>query len=207
MKIRLKDLGRRGRTKALTLVRLNELTQEDWGQLNAFAERRLARLPRNNSTAEDMVQSALQAIMRGTSKKAGGRRPRLGQIQTKAGFLRYLGSAINSVIDATQRKRELFYIHEAIQPCSHYSEENETPLVLIAKVEPDVDASWVDLKKELFKRLRRQSPPHLLPTIDEWENVFFWSSQVPLRGAQGYPRQVRALAMRVLKDIAEGFRG
>ncbi len=116
-----------------------------------FAERRLERLPRNISTAEDVVQSALQTILVGTRKSHGGRHPRLDQIQSKKAFLHYLRSAINSVIDSTQRRRELFHIHESIQSISNNSEKNDVSIVLIAAIEPDADDSWVDFKKEFFK--------------------------------------------------------
>ena len=64
----------------------------------------------------------------------------------------------------------------------------------------------VDLKKELFKRLRERASRQLVPVIDEWEKTFFWANHVPCRRKRDYVRQVRMLAMRILKELAEDLR-
>jgi hypothetical protein len=202
MKAPFKHAGRHGRTRALTIKRLNQLTAADLNEFTSFAERRLGWVPRSSIAAEDVVQKALHSILRGTRKGKSGRRPTIGEVRTKQAFLFYIRSAINSVVEATQRKPEFLFIHESIH-LTRDAEEKGTRIVLTALCEPDGDACMVDLKTELFLRLRKQAPSRLMPTIDEWEKTFFWASHVPSPQEKDHARQVRVLAMRVLKGIAE----
>ena len=55
-------------------------------------------LPRTRVAAEDVVQKALLAIVRGTRKGGEGRRPPREAVRNKDAFLHYVRSAINSVV-------------------------------------------------------------------------------------------------------------
>jgi hypothetical protein len=200
----LKKTKRHGRIRALTLEHLNQLTTEDLRRLAGFAERRLGSLPRGRFSADDAVQTALLSILLGTVQAGSGRRPNVEHVQAKGPFLHYVRSAINSVIQGQGRNRELLYIHESIHEKN--VEERRTAIVLTSAAEPDADASMVDLKNELFKRLRERATRQLVPVIDEWEKTFFWASHVPCRRKRDFVRQVRMLAMRALKELAEDLR-
>jgi len=197
-------MGRHGRIRALTLQHLNQLTTEDLRHLEKFADRRLGCLPRSRFSAEDAVQKALLAILVGTTGTGSGRRPNAQHVQTKAAFLHYVRSAINSVIEALGRNRELQHSHDSI----HGNEDAEArrAIVLTSASEADADGGMVDLKSELFARLRTIASRELLPVIDEWEKTFFCASQVPCRRKRDHVRQVRVLAMRILKELAENLR-
>lgn len=197
-----KQSGRRDQVRALTLDLLNQLTTEDLRHLAEFAERRLGSLPRSRVSPEDPVQKALLSIIMGVAGNGLGRRPTSENVQSKAAFLHYVRSAINSVVEAMRRSRELLYFHESIHETQN-REEGHTTIVLPSAAEADADVNMIDLKRELFKRLRKIAPRKLLPVIDEWERTFFWASHVPCRRKRDHVRQVRFLAMRVLKELSE----
>jgi len=196
--------GRLDQLRALTTQQLNLLTNTDLNNLTDFAERRMGRMPRTRISAEDVVQKALQGILRGTKKGESGRRPKKAELSSKEHFLHYIRSAINSVIEATQRKLELRFDHQSIHPTKS-ADEPQTQVVLQALSDPDQDVSLVDLKRELFLRLRKQAPAKLFSTINEWEKTFFWEKQVPGGPIRRHRQLVRLLAMQVLKDMAEDF--
>jgi DNA-directed RNA polymerase specialized sigma24 family protein len=197
---------RHGQVRALTTQQLNQLTQTDLNKLEDFAERRMGGLPRARVAAEDVVQKALLAIIRGTRKGGGGRRPPGEAVRNKDAFLHYVRSAINSVVEATRRPRELRFIHETIdRPMD--PESHERVIVPAALPSPDTDPAMLDLKQELFSRLRKMASARLLPTIAEWEKTFFWATQVPVRKDRHHRDQVRLLAMRVLRQIERDLGG
>ena len=197
---------RHGQVRALTTQQLNQLTQTDLNKLAEFAERRMGGLPLARVSAEDVVQKALLAIIRGTKKGGQGRRPPREAVRNKDAFLHYVRSAINSVVEATRRPRELHFIHEAIdRPMD--PESHERVIVPAALPSPDTDPAMVDLKQELFSRLRKMAPARLLPTIAEWEKTFFWATQVPVGKDRHHRDQVRLLAMRVLQQIVRDLGG
>ena len=200
MKPPCKRKERHGQIQALTLKHLNQLTQQDLRTLAEYADRRLARLL-GHFSAEDAVQKALLSIIRGAQKSGKGRLPHMESLRTKTEFLHYVRSAINSVVEAMKRTRELSFIHEIIYREKDPEDEGKST-VLTALPSPDQDSSLVDLKNELFARLRKVAAAELRPTIDEWERTFFWASMVPVRRNREYQRRVRKLAKRVLKRIA-----
>jgi hypothetical protein len=110
------------------------------------------------------------------------------------------------VIARAERKRAQLPIHEPL-PAANGGVEDEPFLSLAANVPPENSASLQDLKKEIFLRLRRHAPPRLLPTINEWERTFFWTHYMPRQSTRSHRRQVRMLAMQVLKDINENLAG
>jgi DNA-directed RNA polymerase specialized sigma24 family protein len=188
---------RHGQVRALTTQQLNQLTQTDLNKLAEFAERRMGGLPRTRVAAEDVVQKALLAIIRGTGKGGQGRRPPREAVRNKDAFLHYVRSAINSVVEATRRPQELRFIHETIDRQMD-PESHERVIVPAALPSPDTDPAMVDLKQELFSRLRE---------IAEWEKTFFWETQVPVGKDRHHRDQVRLLAMRVLRQIARDLGG
>jgi len=192
-------------TAAQTLALLNQITAEDLRQLTEFANRRFGSTPQRQFSADDAVQKALFSILLGTRKTGTGRRPNPEQVKTKSAFLHYVRSVINSVVEAFGRPRELTYIHDSIHE-SEDSEDRHTNIVLTSAPQPDADPGMVDLKRELFQRLRSIAPRELLPVISEWERTFFWASHVPCRRKRDYVRQVRMLAKMILKKLAEDLR-
>jgi hypothetical protein len=46
-------------------------------------------------------------------------------------------------------------------------------VVPAALLSPDTDPAMVDLKQELFSKLREIAPARLMPTTAEWEKTFF----------------------------------
>jgi hypothetical protein len=84
--------------------------------------------------------------------------------------------------------------------------ERHNRIVLASTSEADADISMVDLKRELFERLRKAASRELFPVIEEWERTFFWSSHVPCRRKRDYVRQVRMLARRIFKELSEDLR-
>lgn len=197
--------GSRNHIAAQTLEFLNQITVEDLRQLAEFANRRFGSFPQCQFSAEDAVQKALFSILVGTRKPGSGRRPNPEHVQTKNAFLHYVRSVINSVIEAFGRHRELLYLHESIHEAED-SEERHAAIVLTSAPQPDADAGMLDLKKELFRRLRGTAPRELLPVISEWERTFFWASHVPCRRKREYVRQVRMLATLILKQLGENLR-
>ncbi len=206
MKTPSKRTERHGKVETLTTKQLNLLNVTDLKRLSDYAGRRMDWLPRAHFSAEDAVQKALHAIVRGTRKGGAGRRPRLENVQTKEAFLFYVQSAINSVVEAMKRKRELLFIHETIHRDKD-AEEEQRIIVLTALANADEDVDMIDLKTELFARLRIIAPAKLLPTIAEWERTFFWATQVPFKKKARYRLEVRKLAVRVLKEIAGDLSG
>jgi hypothetical protein len=202
MKTPPKRKARHGQIRALTIKQLEQLTRDDLRALAEFAERRMDWLPSAPFSPEDMVHKALHSIIRGTKKGVEGRRPRLENLQSKEAFLHYVRSATNSVIEAAKRKRELWVIHETIHRQKDIESEQRL-IVLTATPTADEDHGMVDLRNELFARLRKVAPHNLHATIDEWEKSFLWDTKVPFRRKRTHRDQVRRLAVQILKEIAE----
>jgi len=120
--------------------------------------------------------------------------------------LHYIRSAVNSIIEAAKRDRALYVIHETVE-LAHDIEGQETLVVLTAPTPVTEDVAWLDLKKELFARMRRFAPPNLLRKIDEWEKSFLWDMELPAWKNRAHRDQIRSLAMQVLKHIAKDFGG
>ena len=152
--------GSRNRIAAQTLALLNQITREDLRQLTAFADCRFGSVPQRQFSADDAVQKALLSILLGTSKTGSGRRPNPEHLETKSAFLHYVRSVINSVVEAFGRHRELTYMHDSIHEAED-SEEQPTAIVLTSAPLADADAGMVDLKRELFQRLRSTAPREL----------------------------------------------
>jgi hypothetical protein len=188
--------------QALTARRLEQLTASDLRNLATFAKSRLLGLPQNLISAEDVVQKTLLHIIRGAQRAIPRRRPTKGEVGNKAAFLQYMRSAIAAVIARAQRKLALLPIHEPLFMADGAA-VNKPILLLATNVYPENSASLQDLKREIFVRLRRHASPRLLPTINEWERTFFWTNQMPRQGSRSHRRQVRMLAMLVLKEINE----
>jgi hypothetical protein len=192
--------------QSLTATRLEQLTLRDLQSLATFAQRRLQGIPESFISAEDVVQKTLLHVIGGAQESTPRRRPTRHQVQSKATFMKYMTSAIGTVIARAERKRALLPIHEPL-PLVNGGSEGEPVSSLEANISPEDSASLQDLKTEIFSRLRRYAPPRLLPTINEWERTFFWTNQMPRQGSRSRRIQVRMLAMQVLKEIDENLAG
>lgn len=206
MKTPSKRTERHGQLRALTIQHLQSLTSEDLKQLTRFAERRMGAFPRAGSTAEDAVQKAIAAIVRGTEKSDEGRRPRSVDLKSKSTFMHFARSAINSVIEALNRKRELLFIHESVHNSGEMYEAHRT-VILAAPPTAESDVNMIDLKRELFIRLRQEAPKRLTALIDEWEASFLWESKLPIHHNRRHRQQLQQLASKVLKEIAGDLAG
>jgi len=183
---------------------LKELTRHDLAALAEYAERRMDWLPRAQSTGEDAVHKALLSILRGIGRGAEGRRPRMSNLRTKADFMHYIRSAINSGVEAAKRKRELWVFHETLHRERGIDEE-QTFIFLTARLSAAEDVCMLDLKQELFARMRKTAAPDLLPMINEWEKSFLWDTDLPSWKNRRHRDQVRHLAIRILRQIASDF--
>jgi len=63
-----------------------------------------------------------------------------------------------------------------------------------------------DLAGQLFDRLQKRVPEHLLPTLRNWSDHWQDCDAIPLAGKHRRHRQeLRALAAKVLSEVCYGF--
>ena len=142
MKSSSKRTRRDDKIQRLTIRYLQQLTRGDLEALEEFAERRMDWLTPAQFCAEDAVQTALQAIQRGTLRRSGGRRPQLSDLGSKVDFLHFIRSAVNSIIEAAKRNRSYWVIHETVQLVQDIEEE-ETLVVLTAPTPANEEVALV----------------------------------------------------------------
>jgi len=178
---------------------LEQLTGADLDQLRAFAEHRLQRLGLPSATGHDLVSKALNSVIKGLTTGQEGRRPRPDDAVDKEGFLNFLRRAVCSTVEASSRSREHRHKHQPIEPWDGFN--GQSPREIEAPSCPDRNVELIDLKRELFGRLRKRAPVRLQHIIDLWEAIFFWADRVPCAGNPKHAYQVRLLARRILQEI------
>ena len=178
---------------------LEQLTGDDLDQLRAFAEHRLQRLGLPAATGHDLVSKALNSVIKGLTTGQEGRRPRPDDVVDKEVFLNFLRGAVCSTVEAFSRKREHRHQHQPIEPWD--GSNGQSPREIEAPSCPDRDMEFIDLKRELFGRLRKRAPARLQHIIDLWEEIFFWADRIPCAGNPKHAYQVRLLARRILQEI------
>jgi hypothetical protein len=180
-------------------ARLDEVTKADKDALVAFAKHRLVALGAPSSCAEDIVQKAFEAVLRGLEGTGkGSRNPRSSDIVDKPAFLNYLRGIISSLVWAMTCKRE-FRI-------GHRPWDEIYPPPQAGGQSPAEEAEWRDLQEQLFPRLRARAPRRLWPTIDAWEEVFLHSDRIPAPGSRKYVREVRNLAQEILWELGYSWK-
>jgi len=184
-------------------ARLNEIGKAEISALTAFAEIRLMRLNRSSCEGEDLVQSAILAVVRGLESDQVGRRPRPEDIVDKDAFVLYLQGVILSLLQCMTKSREIKAYHKHHQILDeHGADENERGVILASPTQ-DVaaQAEWDDLQEVLFSRLRQRAPSRLHRTIDAWDQVFQDSDRIPADTFRKYVVELRGLAREVLQEI------
>lgn len=184
-------------------ARLNEIGKAEISALTAFVESRLMQLNRSTCEGEDLVQSAILAVVRGLESDQAGRHPRPEEIANKAAFLYYLQGIVLSLLQCRTKSPEVKAYHNQI--ADEYSPEENERGVVLASPTPDAAerAQWDDLQEVLFSRLRQRAPTRLHGTIDAWERVFQDSDRIPADTFRKYVVELRGLAREVLQEIGD----
>ena len=174
--------------KNLCNQRMAEITEEDRTALLQFAECRLVELGIQSSYGEDLTQTAFEAVVVGMQTEDGGRRPRIQDVADKATFINYMRGVISSLLYALTQKREF----RASRDLSiEYS-----MMPLVGNECPAHDAEILDLRSELFSRMRARAPRRLLRTIDAWEPVFMHSDRIPGQATANISGRLKRLPKR-----------
>jgi hypothetical protein len=189
---------------------LREMCDVHYGQLERFADHRLASLNLHSAAGADLFHEAVQSVLTGLHQGPEGRHPRSKDLADLATFVEYFRNAIKSVVKGVARRenRHAWVQLDACVPGSPNSSEDVVPeLQVPAPVGPDQDAAIADLGAELFRRLRTRAPEHLRPLIEAWETDFVWADAIPLSGAhRQYRAELRRLARQILTEIDPGYR-
>lgn len=131
-----------------------EITENEWMELEQFAEKRLRRTGRNPASqhtltqwcGRSLVHSALESFGLGEKSKSAGRRLRASQ-RTARGLIFALQSAINSIIANSCRCAEAGF--------EHLSLNVETPaLNPPAGTDVVAEISERELRSQLFEQLQ-----------------------------------------------------
>jgi len=170
--------------------RLSCVSKEELKHLRGFAKDCLERFRLPTTFTDDLTSKAIAAVVQGLSDSGRGRRPRPDNLATHDAFLNFLRGAVASTVEGFARGE---YRHpkvavDVVSLASHRSW-------------PDLDIYLVDLRNELFARLRQQVPHSCQQTLDAWEESFFWSDQIPRVPSPNHSRVVRLLAREILDEL------
>ena len=180
-------------------ARLNELGDPELLQLREFTSRRLLRIGLSESGSEDLVQSAILAVLLGLENNGLGRRPKLENVETKDSFAKYLHGIIWSLTDTRLTTVTSPQRHEPLEGAG--LGEREGGVVVAAPDTTDV-AGLRDFKEQFFLRLRPLAPARLQPTIDAWERDFYDCERIPVLKFRKYAVELRPIAARVFAELA-----
>ena len=183
-----------GREACLELMQ--SITQQEWSALTVFARCRLLRIGLNPSEAEDMVQDAVLAVLKGTRSASEGRHPRDADLADQGTFLDYLRGVIASLVESARRNGWGGHICDALGEISRgtqsLSDEEMTRL------------EFRDLHRQLFTTLGGQAPRRLCGLIDAWRDQGEDCDKIPLLGQHRRCRaELRRMAGQVLKRLIE----
>lgn len=189
-----RETSSNGRERSLEL--LQSLTQQEWTALAVFARCRLLRIGLNPSQAEDMVQDAVLAILKGARSASEGRHPRDADLAGRGTFLDYLRGVIASLVESARRNGW----------GGHFTDDFEE-ITRGTQSLPDEEVmrlEFRDLHRQFFTNLGGQSPPRLCGLIDAWREQGEDCDQIPLLGRHRRCRaELRKLARNVLKRLIE----
>lgn len=178
---------------------LAQLTQSELEDLAAYARFRLSRVGLPPQLAEDVRQSALLSVLRGSENARSGRHPLPAHLGDLPSFISYLRSIIASLVEARSRARgkNPDWVHiEAVDLPSPLPDAGE-------QVASD------DLAAQLFARLFGRAPYRLAPVVTVWAERWRESDQIPLDGRHRRHRQaLRKLAAKIINELSTpGKRG
>ena len=130
-------------------ARLSEITPAIRHALVGYSKKRLLSMRLPPDAGEDVVQKVFESLAQ------GHRRPTRAEAANLNTFIKFLLSAVKSTTNAFVRTNPW-----------HARLEDHEQTLSIPDATPDEKAAVLDLKDELFTRLKRRARPHLLPTID-----------------------------------------
>jgi hypothetical protein len=186
--------------------RMENLTNEDLVGLAAYAKRRLLRVGMDGCLAEDIAQDALQAILVGLGTPTDGRHPRSIDVASHSAFIDYIGGVINSLVSYERAKRIYQFLHEPIRTESDQEEDLAPAMELRSSVSVASEVSWNDFQHTFFTRLRPRAALAIQPILIDWQEVWQWSSQIPVPIPQRrLRRDVKRLAKEVLNELGEAL--
>ena len=172
---------------------LNQITQSELQDLAAYARFRLNRAGLHPGVAEDVRQSALLAVLMGSTTELGGRHPREADLGDRSAFSRYLKGVIRSLVEARCRGRDSRFISTTIDAN------------MLAAQGPDASEHLAleDLARQLFSRLRERVPGPLRPIVGDWASRWKESDVIPLGGRhRRHRKELRSLAAKILGEVA-----
>jgi hypothetical protein len=173
---------------------LSNISKADTTELLTFARSRLKALCVPLSSDEDVVQRAIESIMRGLVPGHGGRKPRAEDVTDHATFMTYLRGVVASKAEAEKR-------WDCRQPLVPYDDQRENQDIP-ESLAPDEEASLADYGRQLFARMRERAPTRLMETIAAFERAFPHTDRIPsVRGQRRYVVEVRHLAQEVTLEI------
>lgn len=172
------------------------LTRQDLQTLARFAGFRLARVALSTELAEDVVQDAVLAVLRGTKSRQRGRHPRPSDLKDSAAFHTYLKGVIRSLVDAQRRSP---FAGSVSEPAECHMQE-----IMAAPRNPCGELMVSDLAQELFRRTHDRAPKRLRRLVRTWAERWQDCDTIPLLGQHRRRRtELRLLAAEVLRQLAE----
>ena len=166
-----------------------------------YAARRRAWLGLRSHTAADLVHEALQAVLIGLKGGREGRHPRPEDLTDLGAFVVYLEKVIKSVA-AVACRHENCLDFVSWNGSSDDDENGTGRIELAVALDGDKTVELEDLRRQLFPRLRAQSPRHLRRMITLWERDFPWTDRIPLNGRhRQYRAELRAIAGQNLREL------
>jgi hypothetical protein len=177
------------------------MTDETKRQLSRFADYRLAGIGLWATTGQDILQDATLAILTGLQAGRYGRHPRKTDLADELAFGGYVKGVINSLIDTLASRREHCHVHQPLDGLNgKTNQEQQTGQATPAS--PDDDVVFIDLRNELFSRLKSRCPNHLRRPLEGWERVCGWAEVIPIRGFHRRHRaELRVLAKQVSDEL------
>lgn len=192
---RQEKLNRRKRGRQL----LHALYENgDYRQLQRYAAGRLLQLGLNSEAAADSVHDAVLAVLIGLDGGRNGRHARPHDLQDLPSFCAFLKRTIKSIVTSAGRHHRCV----PIIPIDDGGDEGKIQLGFATSQRPDEDVEFLDLRDELFRRLRKRCPTQARRMAKAWQREFMWSDAIPLRGAhRQYRAQLREVARQILAEI------
>lgn len=183
------------------------LTESQHQALRDFASKRIRRLSRSPGMArylaghapDDLVNSALEKLLLGDVNPKQGRKLAAKHRHDPELFLQCVMGIINSNLSNAVNSAEFSFPHLPLE------NSDEDP----ASVELPDPTDWArqlenrDVQRELFVRLRQQSPPELQPIINAWEPSALSDDSIA-RGEfdRRQVHRVRVLAREILAKLS-----
>jgi hypothetical protein len=173
---------------------LQFLTQQEWATLAGFARGRLLRVGLNPFQAEDMVQDAVLAVLKGVESSSEGRHPRGSDLANRHTFTDYLRAVVASLVESERRK--------GWNSCA-WEKLDET--IAHGHAIPGQEIAGLvfrDLHWKFFSILARRTPHRLQELVEAWKEQGEDCEKIPVLGRHRRCRaELRTLAAQVLKSL------